>query len=81
VALVSLLVIANALFSIGFAGNDRPDVVGFEEGAECIGVVAFVGEELADAGDKADAVRITQSAALPGVRTKTQGRQKSSTTA
>ena len=46
---------ANALFPIGFAGNDRPDVVGLEEGAERIGVVAFVGEELADAGDTADA--------------------------
>ena len=54
-AFVSLLVMANALFPIGFAGNDRPDLVGFEEGAERIGVVAFVSEELVDAGDKADA--------------------------
>ena len=46
---------ANPLFSIGFAGNDRPDVVGFEEGAERIGIVTFVGEELTDAGDKTDA--------------------------
>ena len=54
-AFICLLVMANALFPIGFAGNDRPDVVGFEEGAERIGVVAFVGKELADAGDTADA--------------------------
>jgi hypothetical protein len=42
---------ANALFPIGFAGNDRLNLVGFEQGAERIGAVAFVSEELADAGD------------------------------
>jgi len=46
---------ANLLLAIGFAGNDRLDVVGFEEGAERIGVIAFVREKLRDTGDQADA--------------------------
>jgi hypothetical protein len=46
---------ADALVAIGLAGNDRLDVVGLEEVAEGIGVVTFVGEKFADAGDQADA--------------------------
>src|SRR6266581_4142233 len=44
-----------ALLAIGFSGNDRLDVAGFEEVTKGIGVVAFVREQLADAGDQADA--------------------------
>ena len=47
--------VANALFAIGLSRNDRLDLVFLEEGTERIGVIAFVGEKLTDAGDQADA--------------------------
>jgi hypothetical protein len=47
--------VPDALFAIGFAGDDRPDPVLFEESAKGIGVVPFVRHQLADAGDQADA--------------------------
>jgi hypothetical protein len=44
----------DAFLSIGFAGDDRPDTVLFEEGPKRIGVVSFVGQKFPDAGDQAD---------------------------
>ena len=46
---------ADALFAIALARDHRLDVVGFEEGAEGIGVIAFVGQKVGDAADQADA--------------------------
>ena len=49
--LVGMLVVANLLFAVGFAGNDGLDAALFEEGSDRIGVIAFVGKELFDAWD------------------------------
>ena len=46
---------ANVLLAIGFAGDDRFDAFGLEEGAEGIGVITFVGAKLRHAWDQADA--------------------------
>ena len=46
---------ANALLAIGPGGDDRSDSILLEEAAEGIGVVAFVRQQLRDAGDQADA--------------------------
>ena len=46
---------ADTLLAIGFAGDDGSDAVVLEEGAERIGIVAFVRQQLGDAGDQADA--------------------------
>jgi len=46
---------ANALIAIGLARDDGSDAVLLEEGAEGIGVVTFVRQQLRDAGDQADA--------------------------
>src|SRR5208282_4539558 len=51
---IGLLVIANAFLAIGLAGDDRLDAVLFQEGAERVGIIAFVSEKLAYAGDQAD---------------------------
>ena len=54
-AFVGGLVVADFLFAVGFAWDARLDAALLEEGADCIGIVAFVGEELFDARDQADA--------------------------
>lgn len=44
------------LFAIGFAVDDQLDTSSLEKGPDCIGIVAFIGEEFFDAGDQAEAV-------------------------
>ena len=48
-AFVGFLIMADFLFAVGFAWDDRLDAALLEKGADCIGIVAFVGEELFDA--------------------------------
>jgi hypothetical protein len=52
---ISLLVVADFLFAVGFAGDDGLDAALLEESPDRIGIVALVGEEFLDAGDEADA--------------------------
>jgi hypothetical protein len=54
-AFVGFLVAADFVFAVGFAWDDGFDAALLEEGADCIGILAFVGEELFDARDQADA--------------------------
>ncbi len=52
---IGLLVVPDTLFAVGFARDDRLDLVVFEESSERIGVITFVGQKFLDAGDQADA--------------------------
>lgn len=45
---------ADFLFAIGSSWDYRPDAKLSQEGAETVAVIAFVGEQLLDAGKKAD---------------------------
>ncbi len=51
---ISLLVVADLLFAVGFAWDDGLDAALLEESPDRIGIIAFVGEELFDAGDETD---------------------------
>jgi hypothetical protein len=53
--LVGLLVVANALLTVGFARDHRLDAAFFEEPAKRIGVISLVGHKFSDAGDQAHA--------------------------
>jgi hypothetical protein len=53
--LVGLLVVANALLAIGFAGDDRLDPTFFEKAAKRIGVVSLVRYQFSDARNQAHA--------------------------
>ena len=53
--LVSLPVVADFPVAIGFARDDGLDALFFEKGPDRIGVVAFVGNQLFDAGQETDA--------------------------
>ena len=53
-ALIGVFVVADFLFAVGFAGNDRLDALLFEEGADRIRIVTLVGKQFLDAGKKAD---------------------------
>lgn len=53
--LVGLLVVADFRVAVGFARDDRPDALFVEKGSDRVGVVAFVGNQLFDAGKEADA--------------------------
>ena len=55
----------DALLAAGFARNNRLDFLVFEEGAERIGIVAFVRQKFLDAGDQADT--FLRHAAVGGV--------------
>ena len=52
---VGFLVVADALLAIGFARDDGLDSAFLEKGAERIGVISLVGDQLGDAGDQAHA--------------------------
>ena len=43
------------LFAVGTSGDDGFDAALAEEGAEVVAVIALVGQQLGDAGNKADA--------------------------
>ncbi len=45
----------NTLLAVGFARDDGPYFLLFEEGAKRIRVITFVGQKLPDARDQADA--------------------------
>ena len=63
------LVVPDALLAVGFTRDDRLDFLVFEEGAKRIGVIAFAGQEVLDAGDQADhSCAMTQSAVCPASR-------------
>ena len=53
--LVGFLVMADVRLAAGFARNDGLDAFLFKKGADGVGVITLVGEELFDAGDEADA--------------------------
>jgi hypothetical protein len=53
--LVGLLVMADLVLAVGFAGNDSLDAALFEESSDRIGVIAFVGEQFLDARNEANA--------------------------
>ena len=48
---ISLLVVADFLFTVGFAWDDGLDAALFEVSPDRIGIIAFVGEEFFDARD------------------------------
>ena len=76
------LVVPDALLAVGFTRDDRLDFLVFKEGAKRIGVIAFAGQEVLDAGDQADhSCAMTQSAVLPGVKINTHGLRSASTIA
>ena len=52
---ISLLVVSDFLRTVGLAWNNGFDTALFEETPDRVGVVAFVGKELFDAGNHADA--------------------------
>lgn len=54
-ALVGFLVMADLLFAIGFARNNGLDALLLQEGSDRVGVIAFIGEQFPDPGEKADA--------------------------
>jgi hypothetical protein len=54
-AFVGFFVMMDFLFAIGFARDDGLDALLLEKGADRVGIVTFVGEELFDAGQEADA--------------------------
>ncbi len=73
---------ADTLLAVGFARDDGPYFLLFEEGAKRIRVITFVGQKLPDARDQADAfLRHDTAAVLPGVGINTHGRRNSSTIA
>ena len=53
--LVDFFVVADFLFAVALARNDRLDAALLEERADGVRVIALVGEELFDAGDQTDA--------------------------
>ena len=53
--LVSFLVVSNALFAVGFSGDDSLDPMFLEPGAKRIGVIPFICHQPSDAGDQAHA--------------------------
>ena len=53
---VGFLVVANFFLAIGLAWNDSSYALLFEESSDRIGVIAFIGEKLFDAGNHADAL-------------------------
>jgi len=56
----------DALLAAGFARNNRLDFLVFEEGAERIGIVAFVRQKFLDAGDQADTWLLSNAACSGG---------------
>lgn len=54
-AFISLLVVADLLFAVGFAWDDGLDAAVLEKSPDRIGIIAFVGEEFLDARDETDA--------------------------